>query len=78
MEEKDELLLIEHKAYHNKELPALLGMKKWAFYNEMKPIREKLGKRTGYLWSFEQVEKILIFFGISYKILKQTDDDVSG
>ncbi len=78
MEQKDDLLLIEHKTYHNKELPALLGMKKWEFYYEMKPIRNKLGKRMGYFWSIGQVEQILIFFGIPYQILKHSGNNTSG
>ncbi len=61
---------IQFRLYHHKEIPALVGTNKRTLNRDLMPHRERLGKRMGYLWTFEQVTKILKIFGIPYIVVE--------
>ena len=67
MDPIEPLRLIRRQYYH-KEIPSLVGQSKWTLNRELRPHRQKLGKRDGFRWEFEQVLAILEIFGIPYTL----------
>lgn len=66
----EEVITLQFRQYFHKELPALLGTTKWNLNRDLRPYRQRLGKRTGNRWRFEQVMMILDIFGIHYQVDK--------
>jgi hypothetical protein len=66
---EDDFLRVQIRMYHNKELPALIGLPKATLNRDLKPHRKVLGRRIGYYWTFDQIRKILKMFAIPYVIV---------
>lgn len=60
---------VQFRMYHNKELPALVGIEKWTFAREIKRHKKTLGPKIGYHWRFEQVLMILKIYGVPYIVV---------
>lgn len=66
---EDAFKQVHFRMYHNKEIPALIGIEPWTFAREIKRHKEKLGPRLGYHWTFQQVLSILKIYGVPYIIV---------
>ena len=64
------ILKIVIKPYTSQELAEMFNASKSTFNRDIKPHREKLGRRIGHRWSVLQVEAILAIFGRPYQVLE--------
>lgn len=65
-----QVLEIVIKPYTSAELAILYNASKSTFNRDLKPHKEKLGRRLGHRWSVRQVELILELFGRPYRIIE--------
>ena len=67
---EDAFQKVHFRMYHNKDIPALVGIEPWTFARDIKPHKKRLGPRMGYHWKFEQVLMILKIFGVPYIVVE--------
>jgi len=65
----DPFIEVQYRMYHNKELPALIGLPKYTLNRDLRPLRNQIGQKMGHYWTFAQVIKILKLFGIPYVVV---------
>ena len=65
------IIKVEVRPYLHSELVRLFHTSKSSFNKDLKPHREKLGKRNGYRWSIKQVEMIFELFDAPYIIIDE-------